>query len=585
MRFCGPKSVWLFLAAAGWLIWTGSGRGDSWGPPTTEFRSGNRQYVFHVSWPYGKKLSLGKVTAGGEEELWSRPYVDETWPPCEAYVTDDGQHVVLRDVYHNLGYGKVLVFLGPKGELLKSYELADLLTQDQILETTHSVSSIWWSEPGWFSFLQEQRQFAFVTYHGAMDCFDVATGDRVALDEKRRAEVRSAALKALLPLLKNGDSSQKTEAAMLCGAMKATEAVPELRQLLQENAPTSGKAAGLTGMFELMGGPNYADVQAAAAKALIAVIQIDAVPLIEEQLACATPATRAVLLGAIASLDGGLYRFHVSKTPDSAFLLATWHRLSKSQFDDVRKIAVRAILTRDEAQYVYDRPELLKDPDQEMRFQAVRCLVERGDQRAIPLLRDALHDNYSPIQTWAFRGLIKFKPDDLDTILREGLKHKDSFIRSEAVEELVRRGDEKAIARVVDHIAGLKDHKHDAKGTGSEHIYTDEWCRLIIEQKLKAAEPALRQAYTNPCEEIRRPVSAALAAFGDQAALKELREFARKGDALGRSASIEMLGLVGDAESLPMLHEMLTEREPWVREAAEEAIATLEEKVKGERGD
>jgi HEAT repeat protein len=535
--------------------------------------------VFHISWPYGKKLSLGKVTAAGEEEQWSRPYVDETWPPCEAYVTDDGQHVVLRDVYHNLGYGKVLVFLGPKGELLKSYELADLLTQDQILETTHSVSSIWWSEPGWFSFLQEQRQFAIVTYHGAMDCFDVATGDRVALDEKRRAEVRSAALKALMPLLKNGNTSEKTEAAALCGAMKATEAVSELKQLLRENAPTGGRAAGLTGMSELMGGPNYADVQAAAAKALIAVIQIEAIPLIEEQFARATPSTRADLLEAIASLDGGLY-FDVTRTPDSAFLLATWHRLSKSQFDDVQKIAVRAILTRDEAQYVYDRPELLKDSDQQIRFQAVRCLVERGDQRAIPLLREALHDSYSPIQTWAFRGLIKFKPDDLDTILREGLKHKDSFIRSEAVEELVRRGDEDAIARVIDRIAGLKDHKHDAKGRGSEHIYTDGWCRLIIEQKLKTAEPALRQAYTNTCEEIRRPISAALAAFGDQAALKELREFARKGDALDRSASIEMLGLVGDAESLPMLREAFQEREPWVREAAGNAITVLEEKAK-----
>lgn len=31
-----------------------------------------------------------------------------------------------------LGYGKALVFLGPRGEVLRSYELKDVLTQDQM---------------------------------------------------------------------------------------------------------------------------------------------------------------------------------------------------------------------------------------------------------------------------------------------------------------------------------------------------------------------------------------------------------------------------------------------------------------------
>ena len=45
-------------------------------------------------------------------------------------------------------------------------------------------------------------------------------------------------------------------------------------------------------------------------------------------------------------------------------------------------------------------------------------------------------------------------------------------------------------------------------------------CELVINLKLSAAEPALRQAYTNKCENIRRPVCGALAAFGDQEALR-----------------------------------------------------------------
>ena len=34
--------------------------------------------------------------------------MDRVWPPYRAYVTDDGNNVVLQDVYHNIGYGKVI---------------------------------------------------------------------------------------------------------------------------------------------------------------------------------------------------------------------------------------------------------------------------------------------------------------------------------------------------------------------------------------------------------------------------------------------------------------------------------------------
>ena len=259
--------------------------------------------------------------------------------------------------------------------------------------------------------------------------------------------------------------------------------------------------------------------------------------------------------------------------------MATWRRLSQSPLADVRKFAIKAVLDRDEAQFVYDHPELLKDPDEQVRHKAVRCLESRGDKRAIPMLREALQDSHT--QTWAFRGLIKYKPDDLDAILRQGLKHDNNWIRAEAGEELVRRGDKEATARFINRIAALKDHKHDPKGMGSEHIYTDDLCRLIIEVKLSAAVPALRQAYANKCENIRRPVSGALAAFGDKDALRELRRFAGTGGALDRCDSIKMLGLVGDTESLPALRDALNDHEPWVREAAKEAIAKLEKKPAG----
>ena len=39
---------------------------DSWGPPTPDHWSGNRQYVLHVTWPDKKELTLLKVMPTGE---------------------------------------------------------------------------------------------------------------------------------------------------------------------------------------------------------------------------------------------------------------------------------------------------------------------------------------------------------------------------------------------------------------------------------------------------------------------------------------------------------------------------------------
>jgi HEAT repeat protein len=572
LRILSAIMFWGFLCPIG--------RGDSWGSPTTEFLSRNGLYALKVSWPAEKKLTLFKSTPAGEkEEIWSRAYIDENWPPYTAYVADDGQHVVLRDVYHNLGHGKVLVFLGPKGEVLKNYELADLLTQDQILISAHTVSSIWWSMPGWFSFLKDQRQFAFVVGVGASGCFDVATGKQIAMDEKQRGEVRSAALRNILPVLKSKDPSRKVKAITLCGALKATEAVQELKQLLRENTQTGRKAVGMTEMLTLSTEPDYAKIQVAAAEALVAILKVDAVPLIEEQLAGASPATRQGLLRAIARVDDRWFGIVFTEKSDSVFLLTAWHRLSESHLKDVREFAIQAILERDNALYVYDHSELLTDVNQDTRFHAVCCLVNRGDKQAIPFLRVALKDSYSPTRLWAFRGLLKYKPEDLDILLQQGLKDKDYAIRETATVELIRQGNREAMERLFERIAAIKNHSHGKEEWVSEEFEATHLCDIVIELKLSAAEPMLRQAYSNSCENIRRPVSAALAALGDQNALKELRQFIRKGDALERAESIRMLGLVGDTESLIASREALKDREPWVQEAAKETIVVLEKKL------
>lgn len=555
-------------------------RADRWGPPTAEHWSENRQYVLHVAWPEIKKLALFKAgPAGGREEIWSRPYIDLTWAPHVAYVANDGQHVVLRDRHGKLGYGKVLVFLGARGDVIRAYELADLLTESEISAAKHSVSSIWWSQPGWFSFLTGEKQFAFVTHHGIVQCFDVASGNRVEINEAKRVEIRERALGDLIPLLRDQDAWQRAKAATLCGVLKGTQAVPDLKALLSDRAVTGAVMSGVVeAAMGVFGSHNfdYCGVQAAAAQALTATIGKEAVPLIEEQLADATPVTRKALLGAIASLDGGLDE--VRRSPDSAFLLATWHRLAESQMPDVRNFAIRAVLARDQAQYVYDNPAIMDHPDDNVRFQAVRCLVERGEKRAIPFLRTALRDSYGPVQTCAFRGLIKYNPDDVLDLLHQGLNDKDRSIQFEALLELVRRGEKEAVDTLADRIARLKNYTRATEDWFTADIDAAVMCRLVAELKLSAVQPALKEAYTNDCKEIRRPVCGALAALGDQDATAQLRKFARVGNALDRCGSIEMLGLIGDTESMPFLSDALRDREPWVREAARKAIDQMKEK-------
>ncbi len=97
-------------------------------------------------------------------------------------------------------------------------------------------------------------------------------------------------------------------------------------------------------------------------------------------------------------------------------------------------------------------------------------------------------------------------------------------------------------------------------------------CTLVAELKLKRAEPFLRDALTNDCDDIQRPACGALAALGDPDALSRLRQFARKGHALGRSDAIRWLGLVGDRPSADFFKQATTDEEPSVREAAQEAF-------------
>lgn len=142
---------------------------------------------------------------------------------------------------------------------------------------------------------------------------------------------------------------------------------------------------------------DYYGVQVSAAGALATLVHKRAVPPIEQQLSNSTDAVRGDLLDIIVKLDGGFD--DVRETADSAYLLTVWHRLMQSKMDDVRKYATKAVITREPAPYVLAHSELLDDPDDMIRYYAVRALAERGDARAVTLLRKALRDNNGSTRT------------------------------------------------------------------------------------------------------------------------------------------------------------------------------------------
>jgi len=95
--------------------------------------------------------------------------------PVEFFVTDGGFLVTL-DNWHNLGYGQVYALYSPIGMLIRTYELADLFSKEEIERFEHSTSSTMWHKGP--SYLQADQQSLYVTVDekGGGISFDTKTG-------------------------------------------------------------------------------------------------------------------------------------------------------------------------------------------------------------------------------------------------------------------------------------------------------------------------------------------------------------------------------------------------------------------------
>ena len=134
---------------------------DSWtAPQVREVFSANRDHFVRVipGSNLGSTFGFAGAAKGANASAeWYRRQDDRSYrltqsatlfnpiAPVDVFVSDDGRLVTV-DNWHNRGYGKVLAVYDDGGRLVKSYELAELFSKQEINAYPHSVSSRAWHQ-------------------------------------------------------------------------------------------------------------------------------------------------------------------------------------------------------------------------------------------------------------------------------------------------------------------------------------------------------------------------------------------------------------------------------------------------------
>ena len=109
---------------------------DAWpGARPQAFASANRTFVFKTqpprlaNWSGKAQGTVVTISGGSEAVIWSRELLNI---PVQAFITDDGKHVVTCDTWAKLGYDHALVIYGDQGVVIADYNLERLLSADEI---------------------------------------------------------------------------------------------------------------------------------------------------------------------------------------------------------------------------------------------------------------------------------------------------------------------------------------------------------------------------------------------------------------------------------------------------------------------
>jgi len=155
---------------------------DSWpGARPQAFASANRTFVFKTqpprlaNWSGKAQGTVVTMSIGGTETvIWSRELVNI---PVQAFITDDGMHVVTCDTWAKLGYEHALVIYGEQGIIVTDYNLEALLSADEIAtKVTHTATTRRWLQGATIAFDNNDRDVMIRLQWGTRIRVALATG-------------------------------------------------------------------------------------------------------------------------------------------------------------------------------------------------------------------------------------------------------------------------------------------------------------------------------------------------------------------------------------------------------------------------
>ncbi|MCH7904785.1 MAG: hypothetical protein IH944_09500 [Armatimonadetes bacterium] len=535
------------------LLLAGIAVADEWRSPTKEHRSESRLYVLKVN-NGAKTLTLKQDTGNGFAVKWSIKYPQKQ-APVVAYITENGRYVVLRDVWHGVGYGKSLVFIGPAGKVLETYEIKDFLDQEEILYAPHTVSSLWWSMGGTFFFDDAQRKFQLITVRGTIVSFDLQSGAQDVMTVALRGAIQNGVLPEARRLLASDSLESIQKGIEQIARLKDRESVPRLKELMYDPADF--------GKEREPGQPVMAfDMQRSAGSALSVILGADAAPVFEVKIANANSRAQSTWIDLLEEIGAA---------GDSRSVL----EVAEDEGSGNRIQAIKAILENGGNAALRTHPEWLSHVDEDVRFRAVKLLPVFGDSRDYDHLMQALDDEDTSVSIWALRGIINLDPPDLVDVLSEIAEAESHNWYELAVIELAKHGDSKHQARLVEWMSALTGDREGRSGLPFGLFDVELISKALAESQPPGAAEALTKASSIEEPLIKIPALGGLAAMGDDDALIELRQLTREGKALDRRRAIKWIGYCKDTGFIPELTAMLDDREPWIRDAARAALVEL----------
>jgi HEAT repeat protein/beta-lactamase regulating signal transducer with metallopeptidase domain len=314
-------------------------------------------------------------------------------------------------------------------------------------------------------------------------------------------------------------------------AQKRDTAVPALLSVLKDENAAVRLAA-----VESLG--NLSDPR--AVDALVQALRTDTDPQVREAAAEALgeiDSPRAVpgLIAALGSEKVGAVRAKIA-----------W---ALGEIDDKRSGAVEAL------------GAVVRDPDAEVRRQAVWALGELEAATAVPMLIPALKDADTETRKQAAWALGEIQSKDAVEALTPVTKDADVEVRKQAVWALGNIEDKRALPALE---AAVRDANVEVRRQAIESIgQLDD---------LHKAPPALITALKDEDEEVRKSAVEALGQLEDEEAIPALIPLTKDADVEVKRAAVEALSSIGGPRAVEVMAGLLKDGDPEIRKIAAEAL-------------